>query len=89
MVEESQTKRVQISIHLDEPLREQLEAAARRSIRSLSGERPRTGFANRWNPSSRALLPDASDAKRNEAASNWRALTASIQIRFRVAPREE
>jgi len=38
MVEESQTKRVQISIHLDEPLREQLEAAARRSIRSLSGE---------------------------------------------------
>jgi hypothetical protein len=31
-------RRVQISIHLDEPLREQLEAAAKRSIRSLSGE---------------------------------------------------
>jgi TraY domain len=38
MVVEHQTKRVQISIHLDEPLREQLEAAAKRSIRSLSGE---------------------------------------------------
>ena len=38
MAEEHQTKRVQISIHLDEALRELLEAAARRSIRSLSGE---------------------------------------------------
>jgi TraY domain len=35
---EEQAKRVQISVHLDEPLREQLEAAAKRSIRSLSGE---------------------------------------------------
>jgi hypothetical protein len=38
MVVEHQIKRVQISIHLDEPLREQLEAAAKRSIRSLSAE---------------------------------------------------
>jgi hypothetical protein len=38
IVVEHQTKRVQISIHLDEPLREQLEAAAKRSIRSLSAE---------------------------------------------------
>jgi hypothetical protein len=38
MAEQHQAKRVQISIHLDEPLRVQLEAAAKRSIRSLSGE---------------------------------------------------
>ena len=31
-------KRVQVSLHLEEPLREQLEAAARRAVRSLSGE---------------------------------------------------
>jgi hypothetical protein len=35
---EEQAKRVQISIHVDEPLREQLEAAAKRAVRSLSGE---------------------------------------------------
>jgi hypothetical protein len=35
---EEQAKRVQISVHLDEPLREQLEAAAKRAVRSLSGE---------------------------------------------------
>jgi hypothetical protein len=35
---EEQAKRVQISVHLDEPLREQLETAARRAVRSLSGE---------------------------------------------------
>jgi TraY domain len=34
----TEAKRVQITIHLDEPLREQLEAAAKRSIRSLSAE---------------------------------------------------
>jgi hypothetical protein len=33
-----EAKRVQVSLHLEEPLREQLEAAARRSMRSLSGE---------------------------------------------------
>jgi TraY domain len=38
MAEEHQSKRVQISVHLDEPLREQLEAAAKRAVRSLSGE---------------------------------------------------
>jgi hypothetical protein len=38
MAEEHLTRRVQISVHVDEPLREQLETAARRSIRSLSGE---------------------------------------------------
>jgi hypothetical protein len=38
MVEEHQRKRVQISVHVDEPLREQLETAARRAVRSLSGE---------------------------------------------------
>jgi len=38
MVEQRQTKRVQISIHLDEPLRSELEHAARVSLRSLSGE---------------------------------------------------
>jgi hypothetical protein len=38
MVEERQTKRVQISIHLDEPLRSELERAARVSLRSVSGE---------------------------------------------------
>jgi hypothetical protein len=37
MAEEHQ-KRVQISVHVDEPLREQLETAARRAVRSLSGE---------------------------------------------------
>ena len=31
-------KRVQISIHLDGRLRAQLEAAAKRAVRSLSGE---------------------------------------------------
>jgi len=35
---EQEEKKVQISVHLTEPLREQLEAAARRSIRSLSAE---------------------------------------------------
>jgi hypothetical protein len=34
----TEAKRVQVSLHLEEPLREQLEAAARRSVRSLSGE---------------------------------------------------
>jgi hypothetical protein len=34
----TEPKRVQVSLHLEEPLREQLEAAARRSVRSLSGE---------------------------------------------------
>jgi TraY domain len=38
MAEENQSKRVQISVHLDELLREQLEAAAKRAVRSLSGE---------------------------------------------------
>jgi hypothetical protein len=33
-----EAKRVQVSLHLEEPLREELEAAARRSVRSLSGE---------------------------------------------------
>jgi hypothetical protein len=37
MADENQSK-VQISIHLDSRLREQLEVAAKRSIRSLSGE---------------------------------------------------
>jgi len=34
----AEAKRVQVSVHLEQPLREQLEAAARRSVRSLSGE---------------------------------------------------
>jgi hypothetical protein len=34
----TEAKRVQVSLHLEEPLREQLEEAARRSVRSLSGE---------------------------------------------------
>jgi len=34
----TEAKRVQVSVHLEEPLREELEAAARRSVRSLSGE---------------------------------------------------
>jgi hypothetical protein len=34
----TEAKRVQVSLHLEEPLREELEAAARRSVRSLSGE---------------------------------------------------
>jgi hypothetical protein len=38
MAEEHQSKRVQISVHVDEPLRERLETAARRAVRSLSGE---------------------------------------------------
>jgi hypothetical protein len=38
MGEELELKRVQISVHLDEPLREQLEQAAKRSVRSISGE---------------------------------------------------
>jgi len=33
-----ETKRVQISIHLDEVLLHQLETAAKREIRSVSGE---------------------------------------------------
>jgi len=33
-----ETKRVQISIHLDEALLHQLEAAAKQEIRSVSGE---------------------------------------------------
>jgi len=33
-----EARRVQVSLHLEEPVREQLEAAARRSVRSLSGE---------------------------------------------------
>jgi hypothetical protein len=35
---EQEEKKVQISVHLTEPLREQLEAAAKRAVRSLSGE---------------------------------------------------
>jgi hypothetical protein len=39
MVEqEAQERRIQISVGLDEPLRSQLEAAARRFRRSVSGE---------------------------------------------------
>jgi len=34
----TETKRIQLSIGLDEALRQELEAAARRSVRSLSGE---------------------------------------------------
>jgi TraY domain-containing protein len=34
----TEAKRVQVSLHPEEPLREQLEEAARRSVRSLSGE---------------------------------------------------
>jgi TraY domain len=34
----TEARRVQVSLHLEEPVREQLEAAARRSVRSLSGE---------------------------------------------------
>jgi hypothetical protein len=34
----TETKRIQISVGLDEALRQELEAAARRSVRSLSGE---------------------------------------------------
>lgn len=34
----AEARRVQVSVHLEEPLREQLETAARRSVRSLSGE---------------------------------------------------
>ena len=37
MVEEPEAK-VQISIHVERPVREQLEAAAKRAVRSLSGE---------------------------------------------------
>jgi hypothetical protein len=37
-VPEQQPKRVQISVHVDEALRERLEAAARRAVRSVSGE---------------------------------------------------
>jgi hypothetical protein len=33
-----ETKRIQISVGIDEALRQELEAAARRSVRSLSGE---------------------------------------------------
>src|SRR5262245_14927178 len=33
-----ESKRVQASVHREEPLREQLEASARLSVRSLSGE---------------------------------------------------
>jgi len=38
LVKMTESKRVQVSLHLEEPVREQLEAAARRSVRSLSGE---------------------------------------------------
>jgi hypothetical protein len=38
MTEEQAEKRMQISVSVDEHLREQLESAAKRSIRSLSGE---------------------------------------------------
>jgi TraY domain len=34
----TEAKRLQVSLHLEEPLREQLEEAARRAVRSLSGE---------------------------------------------------
>lgn len=34
----TETKRIQISVGLDEELRQELEAAARRSVRSLSGK---------------------------------------------------
>ena len=37
MVEEQEGK-AQISIHVEKPVREQLEAAAKRELRSLSGE---------------------------------------------------
>ena len=35
---EPEEKRTQVSVHLSEPLRQALEAAARREVRSLSGE---------------------------------------------------
>jgi len=38
MADQDPERRVQVSVHLEEALREQLEAAARRSVRSLSGE---------------------------------------------------
>jgi TraY domain len=34
----TETKRIQLSIGLDKALRQELEASARRSVRSLSGE---------------------------------------------------
>jgi hypothetical protein len=34
----TETKRTQISVGVDDALRQELEAAARRSVRSLSGE---------------------------------------------------
>lgn len=34
----TEAKRIQISVGLDEALRQELETAARRSVRSLSGE---------------------------------------------------
>jgi hypothetical protein len=38
MAKQRETRRTQISVGVDDELREQLEAAARRELRSLSGE---------------------------------------------------
>jgi hypothetical protein len=38
MMDQDQERRVQVSVHLEEALREQLEIAAKRAVRSLSGE---------------------------------------------------